>query len=200
VKSREVLWLKLFVHTAALVTLAVLIWGFWQDRLGPDPVGEVSRRTGRYALAFLLLSLTPTVIARVTGYGKALRVRRELGVYAFMYAALHFLAFIGLDYAFDFGLILRAIREGRFVLVGVAALIILAPLVVTSTNGWVRRLGKNWKRLHRLTYVAGALAVLHYAWKFKELRTAPLLAGAVLLLLLLARIRPIARALIRWRR
>ena len=193
------LWLRWVVHIAALAPLASLIWDFWQNRLGPDPVGEITWRTGRYALIFIILSLTPTIIARVSGHGKVLRVRRALGLYGFMYAALHFLVFVGLDYAFDVRLMLRAIQEGRSVLVGLAALIILVPLAITSTRGWMRRLGKNWKRLHRLAYVVGGLAVVHYAWRFKELRTTPLLAGTVLVLLLLARVPPIARALARRR-
>lgn len=194
-KPREVFWLKLVVHTAALLPLAALIWGFWRRQLGPDLIGEVTRRTGRYALLFLILSLVPTVIARVSGYGRVLRVRRELGLYGFMYASLHFLIFVWLDYGFRFGLIWRAIWEGRFLRVGFAALILLLPLALTSTRGWVRRLGRNWRRLHRLTYATAVLAVLHYAWRFKELRTAPLLAGGTLLLLLIARVPPVARAL-----
>jgi sulfoxide reductase heme-binding subunit YedZ len=154
-------------------------------------------RTGRYALAFLILSLVPTVIATVPGFKAVLQIRRALGLYAFMYAVLHFLVFVELDYGFDFGLIVIAIVEGPFVLVGLAALIILTLLAVTSTAGWKRRLGRNWKRLHRLVYLAGGLAVVHYAWRFKELRRMPVLTGAVLLLLLMARIPPIARRLAR---
>jgi len=147
-RARNILWLKIVVHVAALIPLATLIWAFWRRELGPDPVGEMTWRTGRYALTFLILSLTPTVIATVTGFKQVLRIRRALGFYAFMYAVLHFLIFVGLDYGFDFGLIGRAILEGPFVLVGLAALIILTLLAVTSTAGWRRRLGQNWKRLH----------------------------------------------------
>jgi sulfoxide reductase heme-binding subunit YedZ len=199
VRLRGVPWLRLVVHSAALLPLVVLIWAFWQNRLGPDAVAEATRRTGRYALIFVMLSLTPTVIARVSGYRDVLRIRRALGLYGFMYAVVHFLVFTGLDYGFDFGLILRAVWEGPLVRVGLVALIVLVPLAVTSTTGWVRRLGSNWKRLHRLSYVASGLAVLHYAWRFKELRTGPLLVGAALLLLLLARLPPMARALAGWR-
>jgi len=192
-------WLSLVVHAAALLPLALLIRAYWQNLLGPDAVAEATRRSGRYALAFLMLSLTPTVVARVIGYRDALRVRRALGLYGFMYAALHFLVFTGLDYGFDFGLIRQAVQEGRLVQAGLVALITLVPLAVTSTRGWMRRLGRNWKRLHRLSYVAAGLAVLHYAWRFKELRTTPLLVGAALLLLLIARFPPVARMLANWR-
>ena len=198
-KERGVVWLKLAVHGGALVPLALLLWRFWQGKLGPDPVGDMSRLSGRYALIFLLLSLTPTVIALVSGFRGVLRVRRLLGLYAFMYAGLHFLVFVGLDYGFDLRLIWLGITEGRFILLGLTALLLLVPLAVTSTSGWIRRLGKNWRRLHRLSYLASALVVLHYAWAFKELRSTPLIAGAALALMLLLRLPPIRNALARRR-
>ncbi len=199
-RSGTTLWLQIVAHVSALTPLAILAWDFWQDRLGADPVGEMTRRSGRYAIVFLLLSLAPTTIRTLTGFGGLLRVRRALGLYALMYAVLHFLTFAGLDYGFDLGLIWQAIREGRRVIVGLVAMAILVPLAVTSTNGWARRLGKNWKRLHRLVYLAAVLAVMHYAWSFKELRSAPVLAGAVLLLLLVARIPPVIRFFSGWHR
>ena len=198
-RPRQVLWPKLVVHGAALLPLALLIWAFWQDRLGPDAVAEMTRRTGRIALVFLMLSLVPTVFARATGYRQALRIRRALGLYSFMYAAVHFLTYVGLDYRFNLRLVLEAIRVGRLVWVGLGAFVIMVPLAVTSTRGWIRRLGKNWKRLHRSAYVAAALAVLHYSWRFKELRTAPLLVGAALLILLVARL-PLAVRILPGRR
>lgn len=193
--SRRVNWLKGVVHGAALIPLIALGWKYWQGQLGPDPVGEAVRRSGRYALILLLLSLVPTALRLVTGYRGALRVRRALGLYSFMYASLHFLVFAGLDYGFEFDLILQAMFEGRRIPVGAAALALLIPLAITSTTGWIKRLGKNWRRLHRLVYLAAGLAVLHYVWTFKELRAAPIVAGAALLVLLVARIPPVARAL-----
>jgi sulfoxide reductase heme-binding subunit YedZ len=192
VRSRKTLWFRIVVHIAALLPLLVLVWGYWQDRLGPDPIGEAIRRTGRYAIIFLILSLVPTAVRLVTGSGILLKIRRILGLYAFVYAALHFLAFAWLDYGFDLSFLLPALIDGRRTLLGLAALIMLIPLVITSTNGWIRRLGKNWKRLHRLAYLASVLAVLHYVWSFKELRVAPVVAGVFLLSLLVIRVPPIA--------
>jgi sulfoxide reductase heme-binding subunit YedZ len=199
-RSRKTLWLKIVVHVVALLPLAILVWQYLQDRLGPDPVGEVIRRTGRYAIVFLILSLVPTAVKLIAGSGALLRIRRILGLYAFMYVALHFLGFAWLDYGFDLHFLLPALVDGRRTLVGLVALIILIPLAVTSTSGWIRRLGKNWKRLHRLTYLASVLAVLHYVWSFKEFRLAPIVAGAFLLLLLAVRVPPVAGLLNRWRR
>lgn len=187
-RSRQVRWLQVTTHAGALLALAVLMWMFWQNRLGPDPIGETIRRTGRYALVFLILSLVPTAVRAITGYGGLLRVRRALGLYAFLYAALHALAFAGLDYGFEFELILQAIGEGRREIVGLVALAILAALALTSIPGLMRRVGRYWKPLHRLVYLAGGLVVLHYVWNYKEFRAWPALAGMALVLLLAARL------------
>ena len=186
----KVSWLTIVTHIIALTPLVALLWAFWQRRLGPDLIGEATRRTGRYALFFLMLSLTPTVISRLSGWKKVLRVRRTLGLYAFMYVAIHLFMHVGLDYGFDLGLLIETLPESPFILAGLAAWLILVPLAITSTTGWVRRLGRNWARLHRLVYLAGALAVIHSAWHFKELRIQPLLVGIALALLLLARFSP----------
>jgi sulfoxide reductase heme-binding subunit YedZ len=193
-------WLKALAHAAALVLVALLAYRYWRGQLGPDPIGELTRLSGRYAIVFLLLSLVPTVVRTLTGYRGLRPLRRELGLYGFKFALLHFLIFAGLDYGFDPGLIWLEIREGRRVIVGLVAGIILFALSVTSHQAVVRRLGKTWKRLHRLVYLAAVLAVLHYVWSFKELRAAPILAAASLLLLLVARIPPVARFLSRGRR
>ena len=198
-RSRTTLWLKVATHVAALTPLAVMGWAYWQDQLGADPIGLLTRRTGRWAIVFLLLSLLPTFLRMLTGFRGLLPVRRALGLYGFLYAGLHFLVFVGLDYQFDVPLIWGGVREDRRVIAGLVAGFILVPLALTSTRGWIKRLGKNWKRLHRLVYLAALLAVLHYAWTFKELRVAPVVAGAVLLLLLAVRLPPVARLLARGR-
>ena len=197
IKRQRILALRIVTHVVGLIPLCVLVWAILADRLGPDPIGAATRRTGRYALVFLGVSLLPTVIRLAFGFSGVLRVRRALGLYAFMYAALHLLIFVGWDYGFDLALIALVIRDDRRVLLGLASLSILTVMAVTSTNGWARRLGKNWRRLHRLVYLASALAVIHYIWVFKELRVIPVLAGAVLVLLLVARTPPVARFLSR---
>ena len=190
--QHSVLWLRVGTHVASLAPLALLVWAYWRDLLGPDPVREVTLRTGRYALLFLLLSLVPTVIGMIRPLRMVLRVRRAIGLYAALYAGLHFLSYAGLDYGFDPVFLPQALLEGRREQLGLGALVILAPLALTSTNHWMKRLGKRWKRLHRLVYLAGMLAVLHYVYRFKELRAAPILAGAALGILLLLRLPPIA--------
>lgn len=184
--------LRILVHGAAVALLAGLAWAYWRGLLGPDPVGELTRRTGRYAIVLLLLSLVPTVAAAL-GFRELLRVRRALGLYAFFFAVLHMLAFAGLDYAWNLAQLATAVREGPRVLVGIAALLVLVPLAVTSTAAWARRLGQNWKRLHRLAYLAAGFDVVHYALNFKELRLLPVLAGLALAALLVVRLPPVAR-------
>lgn len=192
-------WLRVLTHIGALVPLGLVIWEYWRGRFLIDPIREITTRTGRTALTLLILSLACTPIGTILGYRKALRVRRALGLYAFLYVALHFLIFVGWDYGFDLGLLGPAIFSQRFVLAGSAAGLLLLPLAITSTPGWQKRLGRNWRRLHRLVYLAGLLAILHFAWLVKDLRR-PLRYGAVLALLLVLRIPAVRQFLSNARR
>jgi sulfoxide reductase heme-binding subunit YedZ len=155
-------WLQLLTNTAALVPLALLIWDYTQGQLTADPIREITLRTGRAALTLLVLSLACTPIYMVSGIKGVLPLRRTLGLYAFLYAGLHFLNFIGLDYGFNFALIQEDLASKYFVLVGLAAFLLLLPLAVTSTRGWQGRLGKNWERLHWMVFPAAVLALTHF--------------------------------------
>jgi sulfoxide reductase heme-binding subunit YedZ len=164
-----------------------------------NPIQDITFRTGKYALVLLVLSLACTPLNTVLGFKSVLRVRRTLGLYAFMYVGLHFLTFIGLDFGFDLELIREAIFEKRYALVGFSAFLILLPLAITSTKGWMKRLGKNWKRLHRGVYLAGLLAVVHFVWLVKSDIREPLLYGAVVVILLILRISGVRRVVSHWR-
>lgn len=192
-------WLRILVHVGALLPA---VWIAWQTVGGlflVDPVREVTTITGKTALILLMLSLAATPASAVLGFKRAMRVRRALGLYASFYAGLHFLVFIGLDYGFDLALIGQAIFEQRYVLVGAGAGLILLPLALTSTRGWQRRLGKAWKWLHRLVYLAGILAVVHFLWLVKDIRE-PLRYAGILALLLLVRIPQVRKAIRHLRR
>jgi sulfoxide reductase heme-binding subunit YedZ len=191
-------WLQVVVPVGALVPLARLVWAYWHGLFLVDPVAEITALTGRTALILLFLSLACTPIMTVLGYKPVARVRRALGVYSFLYVGLHFLTFVGLDYAFDFGLIGQAIFDQRYVVVGFAAGVILLALTLTSTRGWQKRLHKNWKRLHRLVYLAGVLAAVHFLWLVKDIRV-PLRYALVLAVLLLLRIPRVRQAISRAR-
>jgi sulfoxide reductase heme-binding subunit YedZ len=186
-------WFWWVVTLGALTPLAWLGWRFWQGTLGVDPVNTINNETGRAALIVLFLSLACTPIHIIFGVRRVLTVRKSLGLIAFVYAALHLANFVGLDYAFDFDLILHdAVLTMPYILAGGLSLIILTPLAITSTRGWMKRLGRNWKRLHRLAYAAGVLAVLHFLWQAKAAeREEPLIYAAVLALLLLVRVPPV---------
>lgn len=192
-------WLQIIIHIGALLPLVILIWDFTQGRLTVNPIQEIQLRTGKYTLVLLVLTLLVTPANIMFGIKQALRLRRQLGLYAFMYASLHFLNFVGLDYRFDFTLILEDVAGKRFVLAGLAAFLSLLLLAVTSTKGWMRRLGKNWERLHWLIYLAAALAVTHFVWQVKADLREPLIYGLVVFILLAVRL-PAIRKMVNERR
>ncbi len=188
-------WLRAFTHAAALTPLALLVWDYTQDQLSVNPIQDITFRTGRTALALLVLSLACTPANTLFGFKRALTVRRALGLYAFLYAGLHFLTFIGLDYGFDLSLIGATIAEKRYVLVGFAAFLLLLPLALTSTKGWMKRLGKRWKLLHRSVYLAGLLAVVHFVWLVKSDIREPVRFGIVVVVLLALRLPRVRKAI-----
>ena len=182
---------KTAAHALALAPLAWLSWQFWQvasnadiDALGADPVAEVEHRLGLWALRLLLLTLAITPLRQLTGQAVLLRFRRMLGLYAFAYASLHFAAYLALDLRGYWTQVFEEIAKRPYITVGFAAWLLLVPLAVTSTQGWIRRLGRRWGQLHRLVYAIAILAVLHFWWIVKSDYREPLLYAAVLAVLL----------------
>ncbi|MFN2168899.1 MAG: sulfite oxidase heme-binding subunit YedZ [Anaerolineae bacterium] len=190
--------LRVAVHVGALVPLGVLVAAYALDRLSVEPIREVTLRTGRTALVLLLLSLACTPL-RLLGVAQAGPLRRPLGLYAAFYALLHFGVYALWDYRLQLDLIWLDLRYNRFLQIGLAALLIVIALAITSTRGWRRRLDRAWAWLHRLAYAAAALAVVHYFWAVKADRRVPLVYGGVLALLLLFRLPWVQRALARVR-
>ncbi len=193
--ARGVPWLRILTHLGALVPLALLIWDGMQGRLTANPIQEITQRTGKTALVLLLLSLVCSPANRLLGLRQVVPLRRPLGLYAFGYAALHLLIFFVVDYGLDVALIQEAVLEKRYVLAGMGAFVLLVPLAVTSTRGWMRRLGRRWKPLHRLVYLAALLAVLHFVWLVKADIREPLLYGAAVAALLILRLPLVRRPL-----
>lgn len=189
--------LQIAAHIAALIPLVWLIWDFWQGNLGPDIIREATLRTGKAALIMLVASLACTPINTIFKFKQALKLRRPLGLYSFMYASIHFAIFIGVDYFFDFGLIKDALFEKRYALAGLTTGLILLALALTSTIGWQRRLKKNWKRLHKFVYAAGILAVVHFIWLVKQGVLEPWIWAGVVALLLLLRYKPIKQRVLK---
>lgn len=190
--QRQKAWLHL-VHPLALAPLALGVWDALAGRLSANPIQDITHRSGYAALMLLVLSLVCTPLSAMLGQKWAVSLRRPLGLYAFLYAAVHMLIFVGLDYGFDARLIWLELSEKRYIIAGSAALLLLVPLAVTSTKGWQRRLGKRWKPLHRLVYLAAPLAVAHYLWLVKSDYREPLLFGAAVALLLALRLPAVRR-------
>lgn len=174
-----------------LVGLGPLFWmgvRFAADDLGANPIEAILLWAGRWTLILLLTGLSVTPVRRVTGWNQIIKVRRLLGLFAFFYASLHLLIYLGLDQGFAWTFILEDVVERPFITSGFAALLLLVPLALTSTKGWIRRLGKGWRRLHRLVYLAASLGVLHFYWKVKADTFWPLLSALFLAGLFLARL------------
>ncbi len=194
-------WLWLLAHLAGLYPLALLVWRYTHHDLGVDPIQTINDLTGRAAIILLGASLAATPVYIVFGYRKPVTVRRALGLYAFFYALLHFLNFIGLDYAFNLQMALQdALLNKPYIVAGLGALLILTALAITSTKGWQRRLKRNWIRLHWLVYAAGVLAVLHFVWEGKAgVYGDPLRYAVILTALLLVRVPPIRHWIVQTR-
>jgi sulfoxide reductase heme-binding subunit YedZ len=171
-----------------LVPLALLIWRTLDGSIGPNPVQAITHGTGDWALRLLLVTLAVTPLRSLTGWAWLVRLRRMLGLYAFFYAALHFTTYLWLDQWFDWQAIVADIVKRPYITVGFAALVLMLPLAVTSSNGWMKRLGPRWKQLHRLVYAIGGLAVLHYLWLVKADLLEAVVYAVVLAVLLAARL------------
>jgi sulfoxide reductase heme-binding subunit YedZ len=177
-------WIKIPVFLLALVPVALLVRGMLTGNLGVNPAETVQLQTGRWALKFLLTSLAITPVRRLTGWNIVIQYRRMLGLFAFFYATLHFASYIVLDQYFALDAMMADIVKRPFITVGFTAFVLMAPLALTSTKGWIRRLGRRWQLLHRLIYVSAICAVVHVAWKVKVFTGDPVIYAAVLTLLL----------------
>ena len=185
------LWI--LFQIAALTPLAFIIWDFTQGRLTANPIQVIQLRTGNYALISLMFSLSCTPVNIMTGIRQVLQLRRPLGLYAVMYASLHFLNFIGLDLGFNPEFIQEGFYQKPYLLVGFVAWLILLSLAVTSTRGWMKRLGKKWGRLHWLVYPASLLVVTHFTLQVKaDLREA-IIYWSLLLVLFIVRLPPVKK-------
>ena len=187
-KKRSRLLLKGLVW---LLGLAPAVWLFWRgftDRLGANPIEEVLHRLGDTALIFLLVTLSITPIRRLTGWTSFAPLRRPVGLFAFFYLTMHFLWYAIVDQTLDWEFIVEDIVMRPYILVGFTAWVLLIPLAITSTKGWIRRLKKNWQRLHRLVYVSTSLGVLHFYWQVKADTYWPIVATTVLVVLMLLRL------------
>ena len=159
-------------------------WGLWQDELGANPLEAVIRGLGDWALRILLITLLMSPLRRMINWAQALRLRRMLGLYAYFYVVLHLLGYLWFDQFFDWEEIWFDIQERPFITIGMVAVVLLTPLAITSTKGMIRRLGKNWKRLHSMVYLISILAVIHFWWMVKLDITEPVIYSLILAVML----------------
>ncbi|HET6566099.1 MAG TPA: protein-methionine-sulfoxide reductase heme-binding subunit MsrQ [Xanthomonadales bacterium] len=180
-------WLKASIFLLCLVPLAKLLletFGVAGLSLGANPVEELIHRCGIWGLNFLLVTLAITPLRKITGKAWLLRLRRMFGLFAFFYILLHFLVYAGLDQRFDVRVIIEDVIERPYITLGMTGLLLLLPLAITSTNGWMRRLGRRWQKLHWLVYVIAILGVWHFFWQVKLDIREPLVYIAILAVLL----------------
>jgi sulfoxide reductase heme-binding subunit YedZ len=179
--------LKVLVFVLCLVPLGKLALEAFNVAgltLGANPVEELLHRFGIWGLNFLLITLAVTPVRQLAGLPWLLRFRRMLGLFAFFYVSMHFLVYAGLDQRFALSSIIEDIAERPYITIGFSALVLLIPLAATSTNGMMRRLGRNWKKLHRLIYPIAILGVWHFYWQVKLDTLEPTVYAFILALLL----------------
>ncbi len=172
---------KIVIFINSLVPLALLVWDAARGNLGANPIEFFLRTTGVLTLVFLLVSLAITPLRKYTGWNNLIKFRRMIGLYAFFYGCLHFITYIGFDRSLSFSNTVSDIVQRPFIAVGMAAFFLMIPLAVTSTNGMIKRLGgKNWQKLHRLSYPIAIGGVVHFYMIVKSDTTYPLLFGLIL--------------------
>lgn len=194
-KQRWIVTLKVLAHAACFGPVAWLLWHLYlsatsnPDALGPDPTHTVTFFTGRGTLRLLVLTLAITPVRRlIPQLSWLVRFRRMLGLYAFFYACLHLMTYVWLYAGFSWSAMVDDISRRRFIMAGLTAFLLLVPLALTSTAWSIRKLGgKNWNRLHRLTYLAALAGVIHYWWGVKTGVTTPLAITVVFVVLMIAR-------------
>jgi methionine sulfoxide reductase heme-binding subunit len=190
--------MKPVVFVLALAPALWLLFRTLTGRLSANPIEDLTLVTGIWALRLLLATLAITPLRRLTGWNQIIQYRRMLGLFAFAYATVHLLIYVVLDQGLAFEYILPDIVKRPYITAGMTAFVLMIPLAVTSTRGWIRRLGRRWQLLHRLVYVSAIAACLHFLWKVKVIIGEPvyyaLILAALLGFRLLWRLRPASKA------
>ena len=172
----------------SLIPLILIVYKTFTNNLGPEPIKEITHHTGEWALLFIVFTLAMTPLKKITNLNIWISFRRMLGLFAFFYASLHLMTYVGLDYRFDLENISRDILTKKFIFIGFAAWLLLVPLAITSSKKMMGILKHNWKKLHRLTYIIAIFAVVHFIWLVKRDLTEPLIYLFIILALLAFRI------------
>ena len=177
------------VFLLSTIPFIFITYKIFLDKLGPEPIKEITHHTGEWTLLFLIFTLAMSPLKKITNMNIWISVRRMLGLFAFFYASLHMLTYVGLDYRFDMNEISKDILTKRFIFVGFAAWLLLVPLALTSSKKMMNILKQYWKKLHRLIYLIALLGVTHFIWLVKKDITEPLIYLLIILFLLAFRVR-----------
>jgi sulfoxide reductase heme-binding subunit YedZ len=177
------------VFLLSTIPFIVITYKIFLNKLGPEPIKEITHHTGEWTLLFLIFTLAMSPLKQITNMNIWISVRRMLGLFAFFYASLHMLTYVGLDYRFDMNEISKDILTKRFIFVGFAAWLLLVPLALTSSKKMMSVLKQYWKKLHRLIYLIALLGVTHFIWLVKKDVTEPLIYLLIILFLLAFRVK-----------
>jgi len=172
----------------SLWPIYIITYQIFYNELGPEPVDRIINHFGEWTLIFILLTLSMTPLRKITNSLEWIKFRRMLGLFAFFYASIHMLSYVGLDYRFNFKPLINDVLKKKFVFIGFSAWLLLIPLAITSSDRMVKILKKNWKKLHRLIYLISIFGVLHLIWLSKTIFFKPLIFLIILIILLLFRI------------
>ncbi len=176
------------VFVLSTIPFALIVYKIFYNKLGPEPVKEITHFTGEWTLIFICLTLAMSPLKRFTNFNFWIKIRRMLGLFVFFYASLHLLTYVGIDYRFSLQPIFNDVVKKKYIFVGFAAWILLIPLTITSSQKMMFLLKKNWKKLHRLIYVIAILGSLHFIWLSKTIYFKPLIYFVLITVLLVLRI------------
>jgi sulfoxide reductase heme-binding subunit YedZ len=179
---------KPLIFCLCLSPFVYLLFRTFTGRLSVNPIEDITLTTGIWALRFVVITLAVTPLRRISGWNKVIQYRRMLGLFAFFYGLLHVLTYVVLDHFFDFERIVADVVKRPFITAGFIAFMSMIPLAITSTKGWIRRLGRRWQTLHRLVYLTGIAAAIHYLWKVKVMVGSPVYYAVAIAVLLVFRV------------
>ena len=182
-------YLKLGVFTLSTIPLILILYKIFFNKLGPEPVKEITSFTGEWTLIFICLTLSMSPLKKITNLILFINLRRMLGLFIFFYATLHLLTYVGIDYRFNFSPIIDDVLKKKYIFIGFSAWLLLIPLTITSSKKMIRILKDKWKRIHRLIYVIAVFGSLHYIWLSKTIFFKPMIYSLIIFLLLLLRFK-----------
>src|SRR5210317_383330 len=180
--------IKTWFFILSLIPLIIILYRIFFNQLGPEPIKEITHHTGEWTLLFLIFTLSMTPLKKLTNLSIWISFRRMFGLFAFFYASLHLITYVGLDYRFDLNSISKDVLTKKFIFIGFAAWLLMVPLAITSSKKMMNLLKHNWKKLHKLVYVISIFGVIHFIWLVKKDLTEPLIYLAIIILLLAFRV------------